>query len=258
LPERALHPDFLTRPLAHRALHDKKAGRPENSMAAIRAAIAAGYGIEIDVQPSGEGVPMVFHDYDLKRLTGETGAIGQTSTRDLAQMRLLGSGEAIPTLETVLDEVAGKVPLLIEVKDQDGALGPSVGPLERKIAALVNEYDGPVAVMSFNPLSVAAMADAAPDVVRGLTTCGFKRLNWKTVPAKRLAELAFIPDFERVEASFISHDKSNLASPHIARIKSEAPVLCWTIRSPKEEAAARHVADNVTFEGYLAPNTGVV
>ena len=94
---------FLTRPIAHRALHDRAARRPENSRAAIRAAIAAGYGIEIDLQLSADGVPMVFHDETLDRLTAERGPVRARSARELGEIRLKGSEDRIPTLAQVLD-----------------------------------------------------------------------------------------------------------------------------------------------------------
>ena len=252
MPDPVALPDaFLTRPLAHRAYHG--AGRPENSLSAIRAAMAAGYGIEIDIQPSRDGTPMVFHDDDLERLTGTCGAIAQASDVTLAELRLNDSDEAIPTLNAVLSLVAGLVPILIEVKDQDGALGPDVGLLEERIADLLRPYPGPVAVMSFNPHSVAALADKLPDTPRGLTTCAFDPASWGNVPASRCAELAEMPDYDRVAASFISHDRADLTSPHVARIKHLAPVLTWTIRSAQQETTARRIADNITFESYPAP-----
>src|SRR5690606_17300252 len=117
------------------ALHDRAAGRPENSPAAIAAAIDAGYAIEIDIQPSADGVPMVFHDYDLRRLTGQPGRIRGKTAAELARIPLLDAGGGgIPTLAEVLRLVAGRVPLLIEIKDQDGAMGPDVGPLENAVA----------------------------------------------------------------------------------------------------------------------------
>ena len=159
--------------IAHRALHDRSAGRPENSRAAVRAAVAAGYGIEIDIQPSGDGVPMVFHDYDLHRLTGQGGRIRAHSARDLGAIRILDAEDGIPTLAEVLEIVAGRVPLLIEVKDQDGDMGPGVGPLEHAIAQVLAGYAGDVALMSFNPHSVAALAALAPGVARGITTSAY-------------------------------------------------------------------------------------
>ena len=111
-----LSPDFLRLPVAHRGYHDRAAGRPENSLAAARAAIAAGYAIECDLQPSADGVPMVFHDYDLRRLTGVAGRIGGFTAAELAAMPLLGGDEGIPTLAELLALVAGRVPLLIEIR----------------------------------------------------------------------------------------------------------------------------------------------
>ena len=250
---------FLTAPIAHRALHDANAGRPENSPAAIRAAVEAGYAIEIDLQLSRDGQAMVFHDYQLDRLTGEKGAVRMRDSADLQEIALTNSlaNETIPTLTEVLHLVAGKVPLLIEIKDQDGALGPQTGTLEKATAEVLASYKGPVAVMSFNPHAIAAFALHAPDTPRGLVTGAFARENWQLIPEKRLAELRPIPDFDRVGASFISHRSSDRHSPHVARIKATgANVLCWTICSADEETEARKIAQNITFEGYIPAGSG--
>jgi len=242
---------FLRLPLAHRALHDMAAGRPENSRAAVRAAVDAGYGIEIDVQPSADGVAMVFHDVTLERLTDETGPIRLRDAATLGDIGLTGGNEGIPTLAEVLSDVDGKVPLLIEIKDQDGALGENVGPLEAAVAKNLAGYTGAVAVMSFNPHSVAAMAEHAPAVPRGLTTSGFAAEHWPTLPARIRKHLRAIPDLGRVGAQFISHDARDLGADRVAEIKAQGlPILCWTIRSPEAETQAREVADNITFEGY--------
>ncbi len=242
---------FFTQAFTHRGLHD--ASVAENSMAAFRAAIDAGYGIELDIQPSLGGEPMVFHDYDLGRLTGISGPIAQRSAPDLGEIELSGGGGTIPTLAAVLEMVAGRVPLLIEIKDQDGALGPAVGPLEKAVSAVLKGYKGDVALMSFNPHSVAACQIYAPHVARGITTCPYPAKDWPTVPkAVRVAQAA-IPDFDRVGACFISHQQDDLASPHVAALKSRGvPIFCWTIRSAVMEAQARKIADNITFEGYRA------
>lgn len=245
---------FLARPIAHRAYHDRAAGRPENSRAAVRAAVAAGYGIEIDLQPSADGVAMVFHDYDLRRLTGEPGALRARSAAELGALPLLGGEEGIPTLAEVLEIVAGRVPLLIEVKDQDGAMGPDVGALEDAAAAALRGYAGPVALMSFNPHSVAALGRAAPHRPRGLTTSSYRAEDWPLLPPAVRDRLRDIPDLAATGASFISHEAADLDRPRVAEIRAQGlPVLCWTIRSPEAEATARRVAQNITFEGYAAP-----
>ncbi|MDQ2095775.1 glycerophosphodiester phosphodiesterase family protein [Rhodalgimonas zhirmunskyi] len=249
-----LDPAFLARPLAHRALHDVADGRPENSRAAIRAAIEHGYGIEIDLQLSLDGQAMVFHDYALARLTGESGPIGQRSAADLAKIPLLGGdGECIPTLEEILTLVAGRVPILIEAKDQDGAMGPNVGPLEYAAAQALRGYTGPVALMSFNPHAVAAFARLLPDHTRGLTTCRYNPLDWPALPEATCDHLRLIPDYDAVGASFVSHNVVDLQNPRLAELKAQgAHILCWTVTSPQVEAEARKTAENITFEQYLA------
>ncbi|MEO0381198.1 MAG: glycerophosphodiester phosphodiesterase family protein, partial [Pseudomonadota bacterium] len=154
-----LDPAFLTAPIAHRALHDVSDGRPENSRAAISAAIAHGYGIEIDIQLTADNLPAVFHDYALDRLAEGTGPVRAQTTSVLAQTQLRGGDEGIPDLPEILALVAGRVPLLIEIKDQDGAMGDQIGLLEAATAAALHRYGGPVGLMSFNPHSVARMAE---------------------------------------------------------------------------------------------------
>lgn len=244
---------FLKAPIAHRALHDRAAGRPENSCAAVRAAVVAGYGIEIDIQPSADGVPMVFHDYDLRRLTGKSGRIHGRSAADLQALPLLQGSEGIPTLADILVLVAGRVPLLIEIKDQDGNMGDDVGELERAVAKTLSNYAGPVALMSFNPHSVAALADAAPHLPRGIVTGAYRPEAWPLLSGATRDRLRDIPDMARTGSSFISHDAADLSRPRVAMLKAlGTAVLCWTIRSPEAEAEARRVAQNVTFEGYKA------
>ena len=247
----ALPPAFLARPIAHRALHGP--GRPENSRAAVAAAVTAGYGIEIDLQLSADGIAMVFHDATLDRLTAATGPVRARTAEALARIGLAGGTGAdaagLPRFAEILDLVAGRVPLLVEIKDQSGDLGPTDGRLERAAAADLAGYAGEVAVMSFNPASVAAFAAAAPHVPRGLVTCAFRTANWGSVPAKRRAALAAM---DMGDAGFVSHNWRDLGMARVAEVKRAGlPVLCWTIRSPEEERQARAVADNVTFEGYL-------
>lgn len=250
----ALPPAFLRLPVAHRAYHDRAAGRPENSPGAIRAAVAAGYAIEIDVQCSADGQAMVFHDETLDRLTAETGAVAARSAEALGRIRLTDAEDCIPTLPQVLDLVGGAVPLLIEIKDQSLIMGETDGRLETAVARALAGYDGPVAVMSFNPHSVARMASLAPGLPRGLTTAAYEPEVWAPLPPEVCGRLREIPDYDRVGASFLSHEASDLGRPRVAELAAQgAAILCWTIRSPASEAKARKVAQNITFEGYAAP-----
>ncbi|SFD02224.1 glycerophosphodiester phosphodiesterase family protein [Tropicimonas isoalkanivorans] len=249
----SLPASFLDRPIAHRALHDLTDGRPENSRAAVRAAIEGNYGIEVDLQLTSDGQAVVFHDEDLARLTGQAGMVRGRTAAELSRIPLLGGDEGIPTFREILDLVGGRVPLLVEIKDQDGALGPDVGPLEAAAAEVSKGYAGPLAFMSFNPHSMIGLGRIAPETVRGLTTCGFFDEDWPDVPGARRERLADIADLDAAGGCFISHHATDLDRPAVRNLRSRGvPVLCWTIRSPEEEAAARLNADNVTFEGYLA------
>ena len=224
---------FCDLPITHRAFHDLDAGRPENSRAAIRAAMDAGYGIEIDLQLSADGQAMVFHDYALDRLTDETGAVRQRSAAELSAIALKGGdGEGIPTLTEVLALVAGRVPLLIELKDQDGAMGTDIGALEAATVAALQGYGGDVALMSFNPHSVAKLAELAPEIPRGLTTSSYDPAQWPL--SETLCEHA-------ARASPISTARGRSSSamnapmPPVPVYRNCAPkgvpILSWTIRS---------------------------
>ena len=244
---------FLRTPFAHRALHDRKAGRVENSLKSIQAAIDAGYGIEMDLQLSADGHAMVFHDDVLDRLTARKGPVRAQTRGALEQIALTDDGGTIPALDTVLNLVAGRVPLLIEIKDQDGAMGPDVGTLEQATVAALRGYRGDVALMSFNPHSVAVLADLAPDIPRGITTSSYEKIWWPEVPEATRDSLREIPDYDRTGACFISHESTDLDRPRVAELKDKgASILTWTIRSADAEKEARRIVDNVTFEGYLA------
>ena len=248
-----LPPAFLSVPLAHRALHDVTDGRPENSRAAVRAALEAGYGIEIDIQQSSDAQAMVFHDYRLARLADAEGETVGFTAAELSQKPLRGGEEGVPTLSEILQLVDGRVPLLIEIKSHDKKLGPNVGALEESVAKALEGYRGLVALMSFNPHSSRRMAELCPDIPRGLVTqyydpqeCGLS--------AEACAHLNEIADDDEIGCSFISHDWPDLGRPRVAELKAQgADILCWTVKSPAEEAQARKIAQNITFEQYLAP-----
>lgn len=248
-----LPPAFLTRPIAHRGYHDKTAGRIENSPSAFAAAIEAGYGIELDLQLSRDGVAMVFHDDVLDRLTDQQGPVRDRDAEALRTMRLKGGGDTIPTLAQVLAQVDGAVPLLIELKDQQGEMGDTDGRLEQATADALRDYDGPVALMSFNPHMIRRIGALRPDLPRGLISSAWRRIDEPHVPVDTRARLAGIPDFDAVGASFLSHDVTNLSAPRVEQLKAQGrTILCWTVRSPDQERDARKIADNITFEGYAA------
>jgi glycerophosphoryl diester phosphodiesterase len=249
----SLSKDFFVRPFAHRGLHDLASGRPENAMSSIKAALAAGYGIETDLQMSSDGVPIVFHDAHLSRLTERSERVSDLTAADLSATELNGGTGGIPTLAEVLEEVDGEVPMLIEIKDQDGTLGSKVGKLEAATAELLKQYSGSAAVMSFNPHSVAAYSKDDPDTPVGLVTDPFLARDWPNVSAARLEHLSKIADFDTVGACFISHKVTDLESQCLKRlIDRNVPIFCWTVKSRTQEDIARQIAANITFEGYRA------
>ncbi len=247
-----LDPAFLGPAIAHRGLHDvaRPDLRPENSAAACRAAVEAGYGVEIDVQISADGEAMVFHDDALDRLArGHAGPVRARVSDELRRMKLMDGPHTIPTLAEVLEIVT--TPLLIEIKRQHMEVG--VGPLESRVAALLDRARGPVAVMSYDPRAIAWFRDNAPGVARGLVSDAYDDGEaLARFDAETRARLARMEDFDPLGCDFVSYDARDLPSPACAALRARGvPVLCWTIRSPEEEAEARRHADNVTFEGYL-------
>lgn len=243
---------FLNTALAHRGLHDPAQGIFENSRSAFQAAIDHGFGIELDLQLSRDGQAVVFHDETLDRMTGHTGLVVDHTIDELAQIELGTSHDHIETLPQILDFVAGRVPLLIEIKDQSGNFGKTNGVLERATCDALASYRGPVAVMSFNPNAIAHVQTHAPHLVRGLTTGNFASYDLDPADGIDIDGLTQISRFDELGACFISHDRNDLANPAVRQLKSRGiPVLCWTIRSVDQETTARKIADNITFEGYL-------
>ncbi|MBE3640609.1 glycerophosphodiester phosphodiesterase family protein [Mangrovicoccus algicola] len=241
---------LLSRPIAHRGLHDAAAGIPENSRAAAEAACAAGHPIELDLQPSADGVAMVFHDDDLARLTGETGPVTSRSAAELGRMRLLDSAETVPSFAEFLDLVAGRVPLLVEIKSQPGSPAIATNALVEAALAALDGYEGAVAVMSFNPFAVAHGVMIRPDLPWGITT-GHGPGLFPEHPDTDAAITGGATDPRDYGAAFVSHGLRAQDAPWIGDLRrAGVPVLAWTIRSPEEEAMARGFAANITFERY--------
>lgn len=158
-------PAWLTeRPFAHRGYHFEVM-HPENSLAAFRSAVEAGYGVELDVHLTADGQVVVVHDDSLLRTTGDRRQVSDVTIAELRTLRLEGTAEQIPTLAEVLDVVRGRVPVLVEIKND----GPA-GPLEVEVAHELRAYRGQVAVMSFDPLSLGELAKLAPGIPRGQIT----------------------------------------------------------------------------------------
>jgi glycerophosphoryl diester phosphodiesterase len=223
-------------PFAHRGLHG--GGVAENSRAAFDAAIAAGHGIEFDVQVSRDGEAIVFHDYKLDRLTGEAGEVAARAAAELGAIRLAGTGETIPTLREVLQRIGGRAPLLIELKAPDR----NVARLCLAVFRALEGYRGPVGIMSFNPEVARWFAAHAPRVLRGLVVTE----NGKRGVRGRL-ERAFA--FWRSGAQFLAYDIRDLPSRFArARRRRGVPIFTWTVRSEADRQRAAAHADQIIYE----------
>lgn len=241
-------PDWLTRTTyAHRGLHAPadEGGVPENSLAAARAAIARGLGIECDIQRSRDDWPMVFHDWDLARLTGSDGLTDGLTADELEALPLRGTDHAPVRLSRFLEVVGGRVPILIEIKSQPGY------DVERTCAAVdrdLAQYPGPAAVMSFDPRVCDWFADHAPQICRGLVGTdsllnGFENVWRKTDIIERGRPGCIQPDF-------LAIDRRDLGQPEAARWRAEGkPLLSWTIRTTAEWSSAKTMADALIAEG---------
>lgn len=233
-------------PVAHRGLHDIGKGVPENSVAAFRAAIEAGFAIECDVRLAADGVPMVFHDGDLKRLTGTEGKTDALTSAALGKLPILGTSETAPTFAAFLNLVAGQVPLLIEVKNYGDATAEK---LAAATWSVLKGYAGDYAIQSFAPDIVAWFKAHAPHVARGQIATdpdGMSSLSEaeRAVLKGKLATNHGDPDF-------VAYDVKLLPAPLTDRAKvAGKPVLTWTVKTPEHRAVAEQHADNMIFEGF--------
>jgi glycerophosphoryl diester phosphodiesterase len=242
------------RPIAHRGLHVPTGPRIENTAAAFLAAIDKGYGIECDLQPASDGTPMVFHDERLDRLVAATGPIVARTPAELARLRYRRHDTPILRFAEFLELVAGRVPLLVEIKANGGAPPPAF--LDR-IARQARSYKGPIALMSFKPDIVAGVGRLAPTVPRGLVVGSHKLPpSWWAAPSPankgRILTRMLAPAAPGL--AFLAVDVRMLA-PARAWIAGHAPELAlfsWTIRTARERRAAARWADAPIFEGYEA------
>jgi glycerophosphoryl diester phosphodiesterase len=232
--------------VAHRGLWSPD-GPPENSLGAFQEACAAGYGIELDVQLSADGEAMVFHDDDLQRMTGVAGRIGDRTAADLAELRLNGSDEGIPTLAETLALVGHRAMVHVELKTPYG----QVGPLEQRVHDVLIDHGGPVCVIGFNPYSHAWFAERFPGVLRGLDSYSYKQAPQMTEAQRRsFAELEHVAI---ARPHFLALGLDMLPSPKAAAYREQGmPIVAWTVRRPDQWEAIKDSCDNLIFEGFAA------
>jgi glycerophosphoryl diester phosphodiesterase len=242
--------DWLTaRPIAHRGLHDAGAGVIENTGTAFSVAIAGGYGIETDLQISADGEAMVHHDDALGRLTEGNARLAAMSAAELKAVRFKASADRILTLAELCDLVAGRATLVIELKSRfDGDLR-----LARRAAAVLNTYQGPAAVMSFDPAPIAALRHIAPALTRGIVAeRHYDHHEWAALPASTRRSLAFLLHAPHSRPQFLAYSVRDLpaAPPLLARYLCRLPLLTWTVRDEHDRQKAARWANQIIFEGF--------
>ena len=229
---------------AHRGLHG--GGVPENSLAAFEKACVSGFGIELDVQLSRDGEVMVFHDYTLVRMTGVEKKLCELTAEELGALCLADTDEKIPTLREVLSLVDGRVPLLVELKGENG--DTSLCP---KVAELLREYRGPYCIESFNPLLLRAMRREMNDVFYGLLYTDLWREKKGNKKRSALDVLLSVMVFNFIaKPNFIAYKESyreNLCV-RLATKFYRAPRFVWTVRSKENLDLAHRLSEHPIFE----------
>ncbi len=244
-------PDWLTaRPVAHRGLHDAARGIIENMPAAALAAVAGNFAIECDIQLSADGEAMVHHDGVLDRLTEASGKLRDRTAAELKSVPFKATSERMMTLTDLCDLVAGRVPLVIEVKSTfDGDR-----KLVKRMAEVLSSYQGPAVGMSFDPDQVMALRELIPSRPRGIVAeRHYTAQDWPEASPAQRREMTHLRHFLRTRPDFVAYYVDELPSPApwLARTIFRCPLLTWTVRTPAQRARATQYADQMIFEGFV-------
>lgn len=235
---------------AHRGLHDNKTAAPENSMTAFQKAVEAGYGIELDVQLTKDGIPVIFHDFTLERMCGVSGRIGTLTYEQLQKLFLMQTKEKIPTLKEFLDMVAGRVPLIVELKIE--WMNLSLCPAVQK---MLTEYKGVYCIESFNPLALLWYRRHHKEVMRGQLSTNFRHDgNYKNVFYFFLTHLltnwATSPDFIAYNCQFKEEP-----GRRICRKLYKSLSVAWTVKSQKQLESLKKDFDLFIFDSFVPKDT---
>jgi glycerophosphoryl diester phosphodiesterase len=242
--------DWLTaRPIAHRGLHDAERGIIENTPSAVRAAIDANYGIEVDLQITADGEAMVHHDDVLGRLTDGEGRLDAMTAADLKRVPFRASADRMMTLGELCDLVAGRITMLLELKSRfDGD-----GRLPSRVAAVLSGYGGPVAPMSFDPVQLVALRHRGPGLVRGIIAAKYRpHPYWDLMPPWTRRTMGYLLHALMAHPQFVAYSVADLPAlaPLAARHIFGMPLLTWAVRTPAERQTAARWADQMIFEGF--------
>lgn len=246
---------FARRNYAHRALFDNTTDRPENSLAAFRAAVEGGFGCELDVQFTSDKKLIVFHDNDYGRACGDDRPVWEVPWAQAKELRLFGSEETVPLFEDVLRTVNGRVPLIVEVKAEAINDNGWYRELCAAVYDVLKDYDGPWCVESFNPVAVRWFKKNAPRAVRGQLVNGRRSSPDLSPLAAFGMEQLLTSAWTRPH--FIAYKEQDRNFALRLAQKLGAMTVMWTVKSPARHAQLQQVEDAIIFEGYVpAPTYG--
>ncbi len=228
---------------AHRGFHDNRGDAPENSLLSFRRAAEKGYGIELDVQLSSDGEVVVFHDDTTDRICGVDRKVSECSFAELGEMSLLSTKQNVPLLSEALSVVAGRVPIVVELKPYGDKTALCVA-----VNRVLSKYDGVYCIESFHPDIVTWYRHNRPDVIRGQLSAGYNNpLNPK------FFVLSYLLTNFKARPNFIAYDHaaSGNLSFNICRTLFRATTVAWTIKSQDQLNRARKKFDLFIFEGFI-------
>lgn len=239
---------LLCKPIAHRGFHDKKS--PENSLRAFENAKRMGYAIELDLHLTEDRNLIVFHDKNVKRMTGENIKTIDLTSEKLEELRLLDTDEKIPSFKEVIEIVAGKVPILIEIKNTS-----PVGEVEEKLLEELEDYKGEYILQAFNPQRIKWLKNNAPHVIRGQLSGRLKGSKMNKI--NRFMHMNLIFNF-LTKPDFVNYEIKGLNSFVIKMLRRRGhPILSWTARSYDEYSKALNLSDNAVFENFVPDSKSI-
>ncbi|WP_404403669.1 glycerophosphodiester phosphodiesterase family protein [Pelagibacterium halotolerans] len=239
-------------PIAHRGLHNRDEGVIENSASAFEAAIARGFAIECDLQLTGDGEAVVFHDHDLERLTGRSGSIHDVTADDICNTPLLLSkaGDRPQTFAAFLDQIANRTPLVVEIKHQANPAARDA--LTKRAVEAAKSYQGPLVFKSFDPHTLKALRDAGYKGPLGIVTYAYRNPEWdgQYSPLQRFV-LRHLLHWPVSRFTFVSCERTALALPAIRFCRAlGTKVMSWTVKDKAHVPEVLRHADQIVFEGF--------
>jgi glycerophosphoryl diester phosphodiesterase len=238
---------LVARPIAHRGLHARGKGIIENTAGAFEAAIKGNYAIECDVQLTADGEAIVFHDDGLERLAEAKGPVKALTTKALQNVKLKATSDRMQTLAELLEQVDGRATLVIELK----SLWDGSDALAKRSLQVLESYDGPYCLMSFDPDVIACLRGLSPQTVRGIVADRTTDSYYNTLPLAKRHAMRTFGHLAETQPHFVSYYWRELPFEPVTGIRNAGhPVIAWTLRSKEEASQALRYCDQITFEGY--------